>query len=117
MRRSTLIIAGFSLVFIIFVFYSLFRIEPLHVTDGHIMRLGNAVVVQGTVVNTGSQAQTAGLKVQLFDSAGRQLAMQTVALGKLAPGQSVGFQSRPIPASAAEKFTIQVDRGANMYGN
>ncbi len=117
MRRSTLVVIIISLIFFTFVFYSLFHLEPLRVTDGRIDRLGDTVIVRGTVTNTGSDTQIAGLKVELFDAEGHKLAMQTVALGKLAPGQRRPFASPPVNASSAEKFTIQVDRGANMYGN
>ena len=104
-------------MFVIFVFYSLLHLEPLKVNGERLDHLGDAVVVRGTVVNTGSNPLLAGLKVQLFDGAGHRLAEQTLGLGKLAPGQSAAFASQPINASKAEKFTIQVDHGANMYGN
>jgi hypothetical protein len=117
MRRTTLIVVVISVIFVIFVFYSLLHLEPLKVSDEHLEHLGDAVVVRGTVVNTGSNALAAGLKVQLFDGAGHRLAEQTLGLGKLAPGQSAAFASRPINTSKAEKFTIQVDHGMNMYGN
>lgn len=117
MRRGTLVVITISLIFLVFVFYSLFHLEPLRVTNGRLDRLGDAVIVRGTVTNTGSDTQSAGLKVELFDAEGHKVATQTVALGKLAPGQSRAFVSPPVDASRAQKFTIQVDRGANMYGN
>ena len=69
------------------------------------------------MVNTGSNPLAAGLKVQLFDGGGHRLAEQTLELGKLAPGRSTAFASQPINASKAEKFTIQIDHGTDMYGN
>jgi len=105
------------LIFALFVFYSLFHLEPLKVSEERLERTGGAVVVRGAVMNTGSEVQAAGLKVQLFDADGHRLAEQTLTLGKLAPGQRVGFASRPINASGADKFTIQGDHGSNMYGN
>ena len=106
-----------ALIFAAFVFYSLFHLEPIRISGGRLVRMGSSVVVQGTATNTASDAQAAGLKLELFDGAGRKLAVQDLALGKLAPGQHVDFVSRPISASAVAKFTILVDRGANMYGN
>lgn len=117
MRRTTAIVVAISIIFVFFVFYSLLHLEPLKVSDEHLDHLGNAVVVRGRIVNTGSNPLAAGLKVQLFDSAGRRLAEQTLGLGQLAPGQSAAFASQPINASKAENFTIQVDHGSNMYGN
>ncbi len=117
MRRSTLIVIAVSLIFIIFVFYSLFHLEPLRVSGERLEHRGNTVIVRGTVINTGSQTQDAGLKVQLFDAGGRKLAVETVRLGRLTPGQSARFASQPTYAPGAEKFTMQVDRGSNMYGN
>jgi hypothetical protein len=116
MRRTTLTLVVISLIFMAFVFYSLLHLEPIHVT-GSLEHLGGGVVVRGIATNTASGAQAAGLKVVLYDSEGHKVAAQTLSLKKLAPGQSVAFESRPINASGAEKFTIQVDRGANMYGN
>jgi hypothetical protein len=117
MRPRSVILLLLSLCFASFVLYSLMRLEPLEVSGGRLQRMGDSVVVTGSVINTGSRMQTAGLKVQLYDQAGHKLAAQDVALGKLAPGQSVAFTSRPIRNAQAAKFTIQVDRGANMYGN
>jgi hypothetical protein len=117
MRRTTITLVIISLIFVVFVFYSLIHLEPIQVTGGRLEHLGDAVVVRGVVTNTATNAQAAGLKVEFFDSAGHKLTAQTLALQKLAPGQSVSFVSRPVNVSGAEKFTIQVDRGANMYGN
>ncbi len=117
MRRATLILLLIACAFAAFVFYSLTHIEPLQVSGGHLEHLGNAVVVRGTAVNTGSDALTAGLRVQFFDAAGRKVAAQSVELGKLGPGRSVAFAARAVNAPQAEKFTIQVDHGTNMYGN
>jgi hypothetical protein len=117
MRRSTLTITIVCATFIVFVFYSLLHVEPIHVTDERIEHVGAGVVVRGIATNTGADAQVAGLKVELFDSNGHKLAVETLALGKLAPGQQVAFVSPPINATEAQKFTIQVNHGANMYGN
>jgi hypothetical protein len=117
MRRSTLIVVLISLIFILFVFYSLLHLEPLKVSGEHLEHLGDTVVVRGTVVNTGSNPLAAGLKVQFFDGAGHRLAEQTLGVGNLGPGRSAAFASQPVNAPKAEKFTIQVDHGSNMYGN
>jgi hypothetical protein len=117
MRRTNLIVLGISLAFAAIVLFSLLHLEPVRVTDQRLDHLGNTVVVRGTATNTASNPQTAGLKVMLFDAIGHKLAEQTLELGKLAPGQSVKFNSRPVDASMAQKFSIQVDHGSNMYGN
>ncbi len=117
MRRGSVILLLLSSVFIIFIFYSLLHLEPLEISGGRLEHLGDSVVVTGNVKNTGSRSQSAGLKVQLYDQAGHKLAAEDVALGSLAPGQSVAFRSRPVRNTEAAKFSIQVDRGANMYGN
>jgi hypothetical protein len=116
MRRSGLFLILISAIFIIFVFYSLLHLEPLEVSGGRLQHLGASVVVVGSVINHGSRPQSAGLKVQFYDGAGRKLAVQELDLGRLAPGQRMAFTSRPV-AAQAQTFTIQVDRGSNMYGN
>jgi hypothetical protein len=117
MRRSSVLAIGLGLLFACFVFYSLENAESLKVSGAHLEHLGERVAVRGTVTNTGSETQQAGVSVRLFDARGRQLTRQTVSLGALDPGQSVAFSSSPYAAHQVEKFTVQVDRGNNMYGN
>jgi hypothetical protein len=117
MRRSTITLLGIALLFVGFVFYSLERVEPLQITEDRLVHVGNRVVVQGTVTNTGAQAQEAGIQVRLFDNAGRKVGQQTVSVGKLAPGRSVPFATPPSGIVGAEKFTVEVNHGVNMYGN
>ncbi|HKD68181.1 MAG TPA: FxLYD domain-containing protein [Candidatus Binataceae bacterium] len=117
MRRTTLIVIGVSLIFVLFVFYSLLHQEPIQISGGRLERAGGTVILRGIAINTGSAPEVGSLKVKLFDSAGHTLSDQTLELGKLSPGQSISFASPAINASKAEKFTIQVDHGANMYGN
>jgi hypothetical protein len=117
MRLSNVILIFAVIAFVAFVFYSLERVEPLKVTGGHIEHQGSQVLVRGTVTNTGSQNQVAGLQLSLFDGSGHLITRQDVRLTGLSPGQSEQFTSPPISAAGAEKFTIQIDRGNNMYGN
>src|SRR5947207_2224859 len=104
MRRATLVSLVVGLAFAAFVFYSLVHFEPLQVSGAVLEHRGNAVVVKGSVVNAGSNSLPAGLKVELFDAAGRKLGVQSVELGKLAPGQRAGFASQPVNLPQAENF-------------
>jgi hypothetical protein len=117
MRRSTALVAAIAVLFIAFVFYSLARVEPLKVQGERLERVGDRVMVRGTVSNTGPDLPQAGLQVRLFDARGHQLVRQTVTLGRLNTGQSRPFSSPPYAAQDVEKFTVQVDRENNMYGN
>ena len=117
MRLSNAIIIAAVIGFVAFVFYSLARVEPLEVSGGRIEHQGNQVFVRGTVTNTGSKTQVAGLELRLFDGSGHLIARRNIRLAGLSPGQSEQFTSPPISAAGAEKFTIQIDRGNNMYGN
>jgi hypothetical protein len=92
-------------------------VEPLYVGGVRLEQQGDRVVVRGTVTNTGPDLPQAGLEVRLFDAGGHQVVRQTLSLGRLSAGQSRPFSSPPYAASGVEKFTIQVDRGNNMYGN
>ena len=117
MRRTTILVVALGVLFITFVFYSLARVEPLKVQGERLERVGDRVLVRGTVTNTGPDLPQAGLQVRLYDAGGHQLVRQTVALGRLSAGQSRPFSSPPYAAKDVEKFTIQVDRENNMYGN
>jgi hypothetical protein len=117
MRWSKLILVAGVTAFVAFVFHSLMRIEPLEVSGAHIEHHGSQVLVRGTVTNGGSQTQVAGLQLRLFDGGGHLITRLNVRLAGLSPGQSEPFISPPINAAGAEKFTIQIDRGNNMYGN
>ncbi len=117
MRRTTIFVAVIAVFFVGFVFYSLARVEPLKVQGERLEYVGDRVVVRGTVINTGPDIPQAGLQVRLFDAGGRQLVRQTLSLGRLSAGQSRPFSSPPYAGSGVEKFTLQVDRGNNMYGN
>jgi len=117
MRLSSVIILAAAIAFIGFVFYSLSRVETLKISGGRLEHRGNQVLVRGTVTNTGSQTQFAGLQLRLFDGKGHLIVRQSLPLGGLGPGQSTEFFSPPIGATEAEKFTIEVERGNNMYGN
>jgi hypothetical protein len=117
MRLSNVIISLAVIAFIAFVVYSVARVEPLEVSGARIEHQGNQVLVRGTVTNVGSNTQVAGLQLRLFDGSGHQITHLNVRLAGLSPGQSEQFVSPPISAAGAEKFTIQIDRGNNMYGN
>jgi hypothetical protein len=117
MRRTTILVGVIAVLFVGFVFYSLARVEPLKVRGERLEHLGDRVVVRGTITNTGPDIPQAGLAVRLFDASGHQVVRQSLSLGRLSAGQSRSFSSPPYAASGVEKFTIQVDRGNNMYGN
>lgn len=117
MRLSNAIIVVLVVGFVGFVFYSLLRVEPLEISGGRIEHRGNQVFVTGTVTNTGSKPQVAALELKLYDASGHLITRQNVRSGLLQPGQSQQFSSPPISALEADKFTVQVDRGNNMYGN
>jgi hypothetical protein len=117
MRLSNVIIILAVIAFVAFVFYSVARVEPLEVSGARIEHQGSQVLVRGTVTNTGSKTQVAGLQLRLFDGSGHVITHLNVRLAELSPGQSEQFVSPPISAAGAQEFTIQIDRGNNMYGN
>jgi len=117
MRLSNVIIILAAIAFVAFVFYSLGRVEPIEVSGAHIEHQGTRVLVRGTVTNTGSNTQVAALQLRLFDGSGHAITHLNVRLAQLSPGQSEPFVSPPISAAGAQEFTIQIDRGNNMYGN
>ena len=117
MRRSTLGLLGIGLVFVVFVFYSLMRVEPLQVSSCRLLRLGDSVVVRGMLTNTSPHPVQAALDVRFFDRGGRKIGHQELLLGQLQPGKSVDFATSPREGAGVEDFTVLVDHGTNMYGN
>lgn len=117
MRYSSKILLAIAVVFMGFVFYSLFRVEPLEIRSAKLRHVGDDVVVAGVVENTGPSVKGARLKLRLFDNHGEPVGQREIALGALGHGASRRFTSQPISAPGATEYTVSVDRGTDMYGN
>ncbi|HLH75467.1 MAG TPA: hypothetical protein VKV28_01550 [Candidatus Binataceae bacterium] len=116
-RINTLLLVVLGAAFIGFVFYSLFRIEPLQITSAHLERRGSEVLIAGDLYNRGPDLRQADLSVSLFDAQGRLLVKREVELGPLRHQSRRSFVSPAMSAPQAASFTLAVDRGTNMYGN
>ena len=105
--------AGFGLL----VFSMLFRIEPIAVTQGLLRHEGDKVFVEGKLKNTGADSRPVDLEVRYFDSRGRQIGEDRVAVAGIRRNGQADFRSAPRELPEARDFTIYVDRGRNPYGN
>ncbi len=113
---SGLILAG-AAGFVVLVFALLARVEPIEVVSSRLDRAGDQVSVEGVLRNTGADAGAISLEVRYYDSQGRKLAEDKVALGGLRSGAETRFASPARRLEDVRDFTVYIDRGRNPYGN
>jgi hypothetical protein len=115
-RRAPLLIP-LSIVFIVFVFYSLERVEPIKVVGDRIERQGDLVFVEGTLRNTGADAHELDLEVSYFDKGGRKIGDDKIEVKSLPSGADLPFKMPVRQLSGVKDYSLRLDRGHNPYGN
>ncbi|MFZ0888969.1 MAG: FxLYD domain-containing protein [Candidatus Binataceae bacterium] len=105
--------AGFAVL----IFSMLLRAEPIAVTQSLIRHEGDKVFVEGKLKNTGADSRPVDLEVRYFDSRGRQIGEDRVAVAGLRHNGQADFRSPPRELPEARDFTIYIDRGRNPYGD
>ena len=115
--RQVPLLIPLSIVFIIFVFYSLERVEPIKVVGDRIERQGDQVFVEGTLKNTGADAQQLNLEVSYFDKGGRKIGDDTLEVKSLPGGTDMPFKMPVHQLSGVKDYSLRLDRGHNPYGN
>ena len=116
-RRRALVLLALAAAFVVFVFYSLERVEPVKVVGGRIERQGGHVFVQGVLRNTGPDLQAIGLEVSYYDGRGNKLAEDKLEVEGLRHGADVPFKMPARELGGVSDFSIHLDRGRNPYGN
>jgi hypothetical protein len=116
-RKSSALVLALSIAFVGFVFYSLLRVQPVKVLNSRLDRDGGDVAVTGTVENTGRRAAAVDLEVHYYDSAGRELAHDTLKLRNLEGGQRRAFKSPERDIAGVADFSIYLNKGRDPYGN
>lgn len=117
MKKSSILVLALGIVFAGFIFYSLFRVQPVKVLNSRLERDGAEVAVAGTVENTARREAAVDLEVHYFDSAGREIGQNTLRLRHLHYDRRRAFKSpeRDLPGVAA--FSLDLNKGRNPYGN
>ena len=70
MRKSTVAILIVAAAFAAFIFYSLFRVEPVRVVASHLEHRGGQVFVDGSLRNTGPDLGPLDLEAHYYDANG-----------------------------------------------
>jgi hypothetical protein len=116
-RKSSALVLIVALLFVGFVFYSLLGTQPVKVLNSRLVREGRAVAVAGTVENTGRREAAIQLEIHYYDSAGHELAHDTLELRHLKRGQARAFKSPERDVPRVSDFSIYLNQGRNPYGN
>ncbi|MGH7780506.1 MAG: FxLYD domain-containing protein [Candidatus Binataceae bacterium] len=117
MRKSTLAILIAAIAFVAFVFYSLFRVEPVRVLASHLEHRGDSVFVDGSLRNTGPDLGPVDVEVHYFDANGRALGQDKIVVQGMKKGAEAHFETPPRMLGEVSEFSIYLNHGRNPYGN
>ncbi len=117
MRRSSILILVVAVGFAVFIFYSLFHVEPVQVTETRLERVNGEVFVDGELRNRGGDVGPIDVEVHYFDANGRALGQDKIVVKDLKKGAETHFRSPPRMLSEASQFSIYLNHGRNPYGN
>lgn len=117
MRKSTLAILIVAIAFAAFVFYSLFKVEPVRVVASHLERRGGQVFVDGSLKNTGPDLGPLDVEVHYYDANGRALGQDKIVVSGMKTGTEEHFATPPRALGDVSEFSIYLNHGRNPYGN
>jgi hypothetical protein len=117
MRKSSVIILLGAAAFAGWVFYSLDRVEPIHVVASHLEHQGADVFVAGKLENDGPNQGPVDVEVRYYDKSGRTLGSDKVAVGPLKRGAAASFRSPARAIDGVADYSIYLNHGRNPYGN
>ncbi len=117
--RTTRILGGSLLVllFLGYFFWALRSEETFRVVEKKIEHTNDGVVVSGEIYNASSSPTSLNIEVSFFDSRGREIAKEIVALDSLDAGSRATFHTQPKRLPDMTDYTIYLNTGRNMYGN
>jgi hypothetical protein len=117
MRRSTIILLVVATGFAVFVFYSLWRVEPVKVVSSGLQHADGKVFVVGELRNTGAKSGPLDLEVHYYDSAGHQIGRDKIVVGGMRRGAETKFRTPERSLPGVSEFSIYLNHGRNPYGN
>jgi hypothetical protein len=117
MRKSTLAILIVAAVFVAFVFYSLFKVEPVRVVASHLEHRDGQVFVDGSLKNTGPDLGPLDVEVHYYDASGRSLGQDKIVVEGMKTGAEAHFATPPRELGEVSEFSIYLNHGRNPYGN
>ncbi|MFZ1890238.1 MAG: FxLYD domain-containing protein [Candidatus Binataceae bacterium] len=117
MRKSTLAILIVAVAFGAFVFYSLFKVEPVRVITSHLEHRGAEIFVDGSLRNTGPDLGPLDVEVHYYDANGRSLGQDKVVVEEMKSGGEAHFATPPRSLGEVSDFSIYLNHGRNPYGN
>ncbi|HJU28510.1 MAG TPA: FxLYD domain-containing protein [Candidatus Binataceae bacterium] len=117
MRVSKILMLAGATLFVGYVFYSLYTVEPVRVVQSRLEHVAGGVFVDGEVRNTGAKDRTVDLEVHYFDRTGRALGQDTLKLADLPPGRMKAFRTPSRIVQGVSDFSIYLNHGRDPYGN
>lgn len=117
MRKSTLAILVVAIAFAAFIFYSLFKVEPVRVVTSHLEHRGGQVFVDGSLRNTGPDLGALDVEVHYYDANGRALGQDKIVVSGMKTGAETHFATPPRALGEVSEFSIYLNHGRNPYGN
>lgn len=105
------------LLFLGYFFWALRSEETFRVVEKKIEHTNDGVVVSGEIYNASSSPTSLNIEVSFFDSRGREIAKEIVALDSLDAGSHATFHTQPKRLPDMTDYTIYLNTGRNMYGN
>ncbi|HVA80530.1 MAG TPA: FxLYD domain-containing protein [Candidatus Binataceae bacterium] len=117
MRKSSAVILLAALAFAGFVFYSLWRVEPVRVAHSHLEHRGGEIFVDGDLRNTGDELGPVDVEVHYYDTSGRSLGQDKVVIAGMKKDAVAHFATPPRMLAGVADFSIYLNHGRNPYGN
>jgi len=91
--------------------------DAFRIVRKQLEQTNGGIVVSGEIYNASAATTSVNIEVSFFNSDGRKLAEEIVALQNLPVGSSAPFRTQPKILSNVKDYSIYIHSGRNMYGN
>ncbi|HUY29230.1 MAG TPA: FxLYD domain-containing protein [Candidatus Binataceae bacterium] len=117
MRKNSAVILLIAIAFAGFVFYSLWRVEPVRVANSRLEHRDGRIFVDGNLRNTGGDLGPVDVEVHYYDAGGRALGQDKVVIAGMKKDALAHFATPPRRLDGVSDFSIYLNHGRNPYGN
>ena len=106
-----------GLGFASYLIWALRAEDSFRVVRKQLEQTSAGIVVSGEIYNASAATASVNVEVSFFNSSGRKLTDEVIALPSLPVGASASFRTQPKMLSDVKDYSIYVHSGKNMYGN